>query len=397
MDEIPEDIDIESLLAPVPGDAPTGADLREDFSPQSIYFKLRDARAEARAAERQIDADGDAMAAAPPQWRTVRSLALNALATQTKDLEIAAWLTEALLRTDGLAGLTAGSRILAGFAERFWDQPESVPTEVDSEQASKAGLYPMPDEDGIETRVAPVQGLNGQGGDGTLVQPLRKLTLFVRPDGSEMPVWQYEQSVELAAIGDAARREARLAAGVLPFDTVENEARAAGVAHFKALGRAIDAALGAWQALGDVLDAKAGSDSPSTSRVREILTGIRSATLRYSGESDSASDAAGAAGAPAAGGLATAPGMGGGAGFAAAASLGAGPSASREDALRLLNEIANFFQRTEPHSPLAYTLQEAARRGRMTWPDLLEELVPDYTSRAGILSSLGIKPPAPPE
>ena len=37
-------------------------------------------------------------------------------------------------------------------------------------------------------------------------------------------------------------------------------------------------------------------------------------------------------------------------------------------------QIADFFRRTEPHSPLAYTLQEVVRRGRMTWPELIAAL-----------------------
>jgi type VI secretion system protein ImpA len=74
-----------------------------------------------------------------------------------------------------------------------------------------------------------------------------------------------------------------------------------------------------------------------------------------------------------------------------------GRIASREDAFRVLEEAADFFHRTEPHSPLAYTLREAVRRGRLTWSELLEEIVPDANSRAAILSSLGIRPPPPPE
>ena len=73
----------------------------------------------------------------------------------------------------------------------------------------------------------------------------------------------------------------------------------------------------------------------------------------------------------------------------------AGQVASREDALRALGEIANFFRRTEPHSPLSYTLDEAVRRGRMTWPELLAEVVADTDTRNTILNTLGIRPPAP--
>ena len=104
MDEFPEGFDLEALLAPVPGAAPAGVDLRGDSSPQSRYFRLRDARAEARAAERAMEAD-DAATAPPPQWRTVRDLGIEVIIGYSKDLEIAAWVTEALLRGDGLVTL----------------------------------------------------------------------------------------------------------------------------------------------------------------------------------------------------------------------------------------------------------------------------------------------------
>ncbi|MGC2413987.1 MAG: type VI secretion system protein TssA, partial [Stellaceae bacterium] len=80
-------------------------------------------------------------------------------------------------------------------------------------------------------------------------------------------------------------------------------------------------------------------------------------------------------------------------GAAAAATPGATALASREDALRSLAMIAEFFRRTEPLSPLSYTLQEAVRRARMSWPELLAEIVPDTGLRAQILISLGIRPP----
>ncbi len=83
----------------------------------------------------------------------------------------------------------------------------------------------------------------------------------------------------------------------------------------------------------------------------------------------------------------------GAAGSAAAASPAPAALASREEALRSLAMIAEFFRRTEPLSPLSYTLQEAVRRARMSWPELLAEIVPDTGLRAQILISLGIRPP----
>ena len=48
--------------------------------------------------------------AVPTRWRPVAALALEALKGSAKDLEVATWLTEALVRTEGLAGLSAGAR-----------------------------------------------------------------------------------------------------------------------------------------------------------------------------------------------------------------------------------------------------------------------------------------------
>src|SRR5258708_8899558 len=53
-----ETTDLEAILAPLAGEQPIGVDLREDYAPNSIYFRLRDARAAARDAERQAETEG---------------------------------------------------------------------------------------------------------------------------------------------------------------------------------------------------------------------------------------------------------------------------------------------------------------------------------------------------
>ena len=49
-------LDLNALLTPLSPEAPSGVDLREDTSPQSIYYRLKDARSTARATERRNDA-----------------------------------------------------------------------------------------------------------------------------------------------------------------------------------------------------------------------------------------------------------------------------------------------------------------------------------------------------
>lgn len=360
-----EGLDLDVLLAPVSDEAPTGVDVRTDFSPTSNYFRLRDARAEARAAERAADADAGEDPGIADSWRNVRSLAAKILTEQAKDLEAAAWLTEALVRSNGLAGLAFGAKLIGGLAERYWDQ-----------------LYPMPDEDGIETRVSPVTGLNGEGGDGTLSQPLLKLPLFNDPNGEPVRLYQYEQSAELETISDEKRLEARIAAGVLPYEAMRNNARAVPGGHYAALRRNLEDAQTAWTAMGEKFDQVADGYSPPTRRIAETLERIAAIVNRYgpppapsstAAEMDEPEEAA--------------------AGTDAVTNGSGKPKrlATREDALATLTEIADYFRRTEPQSPLAYTIEEAIRRGRLTWPELLAELVGDDAVRTDILTRLGIK------
>jgi type VI secretion system protein ImpA len=361
-----EGVEIETLLSPISVEAPTGVDVRTDFSPTSNYFRLRDARAEARASERAAETNTDGEGAANDSWRTVQSLSLKILSTQAKDLEVAAWLTEALVRSHGLAGLAVGAEIIGGLTDRYWDQ-----------------LYPMPDEDGMETRVAPVTGLNGEGGEGTLSQPLFKLKLFNNSQGEKVMLFQYEQSAELQTIADPKRLEARLKAGVTPYDTMQAAARSNPSGVFVALRRDLRAAQAAWSAMAASLEAAAGRDSPPTRRISETLEQVSRIVGRYAPPE-----------AAAPGEAAEVPADEAAAEEGGAATGGAGPkrAKTREDALATLTEIAEWFRRNEPQSPLAYTIDDAIRRGRLSWPELLAELVNDDAARKTILVSLGIKP-----
>ena len=69
---------------------------------------------------------------------------------------------------------------------------------------------------------------------------------------------------------------------------------------------------------------------------------------------------------------------------------------TREDAFRALLQVAEFFKRTEPHSPVSYALEQAVRWGKMPLPDLLAELIPEEAAREQLFKLVGIKPPEQP-
>jgi type VI secretion system protein ImpA len=126
-------IDLQAILAPIPGDFPAGVDLRYD----PVYEEIK----EARRAEDPLATGG--VEPKRSDWEKVGSLSANALATKTKDLQIAAWLTEALIHTEGFEGFAAGLRVLTRLLETYWDT-----------------LHPAVEEEDLESRVGPLEFLN---------------------------------------------------------------------------------------------------------------------------------------------------------------------------------------------------------------------------------------------
>lgn len=107
-------IPVDSLIIPISGDNPSGNSLRYE----RIYDEIREARRE----------DDDSISYGIWQydlkradWGQVESLCSEALATQTKDLQIAGWLAEAWMMLDGIEGLTRGLDLIKQLTERFWD------------------------------------------------------------------------------------------------------------------------------------------------------------------------------------------------------------------------------------------------------------------------------------
>src|SRR5690349_10419800 len=99
----------DDLLTPIAGDVPSGANLRYD----PVFDKLKEARREEDDAP-QGDWQRERKVA---DYKLVVKLASETLASRTKDLQLAAWLTEALLHQEGFSGLRQGLDLLRGLIE----------------------------------------------------------------------------------------------------------------------------------------------------------------------------------------------------------------------------------------------------------------------------------------
>jgi type VI secretion system protein ImpA len=364
-------------MAPIAGENPTGRDLRTDFSPKSAYREIRDARRKAAEAERSLllrgGVDDQGQPVAPPDWRPVLQLAPKVLAEQSKDLEIAALWIEALVRKHGFAGLRDGFRLVRELVEQFWDH-----------------LYPLPDEDGVRTRVYPLVALNGEESDGVLVGPILRVPITSARATGEFSVFDYRQALELDSLQDPDARARRLEQpGVVTLQAFQKSVAETSPAVFKNLLEDLDQCREEFRRLSEVLEEKCGQDesghssAPPTSNVRGALDSVREDFLRIAGPVLGL----GAEGE-------TSGGEGGESGAGPGDELGSASARirSREEAFRTLLRVAEFFKRTEPHSPIAYALEQAVRWGRMSLPQLLQELIPEEATRQQLFKLVGIVP-----
>jgi type VI secretion system protein ImpA len=143
--------------------------------------------------------------------------------------------------------------------------------------------------------------------------------------------------------------------------------------------------------LSRALDERAGRDSPTTSDINNVITNIHDSVRQFSAELVARATAAAAAGAS---GDANVTGDNSAAGNSSGHSMLSGGVAGREDALRVLAQVAEYFRTHEPHSPISNSLEEIVRRARLPFAELLAELLPDQSAWRSALTSAGIKPPA---
>lgn len=151
------------------------------------------------------------------------------------------------------------------------------------------------------------------------------------------------------------------------------------------------AAQGAVQALGElqqVIDLHLGAHGPSFVAAREALVDAVADIERLVRESGAWVDASARAT-----DRATAPiSPGEWAAAAQQVDLGAGPITSRAQALQRLQEVAEYFRRAEPHSPVAYLADKAVQWGHMPLHEWLRVVLKDAGSLSHVEELLGVQP-----
>lgn len=350
-------LDLDALLAPIPGDSPTGRDVSYD----EVYDKIKEARRQDDANLAQGDWQSELKVA---QWPLVRDLAQEVLAEQSKDLQIAAWLTEAVVQLKGFEGLADGLTLIERLLADYWET-----------------LFPALDGDDLDIRAGKIAWL-----EKTL--PLIVQAIPLTQEGSYGWFrWKESRDVDNLGRTDPALRQEAIENGKIGLETWDKAVINTPAEFYAPLLPLTEACQAAVGALIKRVDEKFGYDAPGLGQLRQAVNDCAELVNRIARDKGliGVEEAAQEDGEAGEGGAA---GSAGGAGGA-----GKGPLQSRADALRRLGEVAEYFRRTEPHSPVAYLVDRAVRWGNMTLDQWLAEMIKDESMLGGLRETLGIVPP----
>jgi len=330
----------DDLLNPIPGENPSGANLR--YAP--VFDKIKEAR---RADDDAPQGDWQ-FERKTADYAVVIKLAGEALATKSKDLQVAAWLTEAILRKEGFAGLKAGLELIKGLVENFWDT-----------------LYPELDDGDAEMRAAPLEWL------GTHMETALRSVPLTR-GGANWFQFKESRAVGYEATADTdAKVEARNAAiaeGKMSGEEWDKAVGATPKAFYAEMETTLDGILDAIEILNILGEEKFGDVTPSFGPMRTTVEEIQHTVhgllqKKREVEPDEGAEAAGEEPANA---------------EEEPASIEKTPAtrspalhkptaepADQEDAFQRVNSVAVYLRRSDPASPLPYLLLRGLRFGEL--------------------------------
>jgi type VI secretion system protein ImpA len=322
----------EDLLQPISGANPAGVTLRYD----PMYDKIKEARRE----EEDVDQGDWKRPRKVADWPLVIKLASDALATRSKDLWIAAWLTEALLKQEGLGGgLRAGLGLLQGLLETFWDH-----------------LYPELEDGDAELRAAPLNWVGRYLDAGVK-------TMAVTKAGHDHLKYKESRAVgsEADAKGDEKKQAARAAAisdHKLTAEEFDKAFDATPKPWYKQLVRDLDGCLQAVQGLDEVGRQKFGDAAPSYGTLVQALEEVQD-VARQLLEKKLQMDPDPLDAVPAEG-----PGSAAAGAARAGGALAPEPT-SVEDAAARIASAARFLRHLDPRNPAPYLMIRGFRWGEL--------------------------------
>lgn len=352
-------IDVEALLQPVSAKEPCGPDL--EYDPQFAALE------EAATGKPEQQFGDTLIPAQEPDWRDVKKRALNIL-SRSKDLRVTVTLIRALLNTDGLAGLGEGLALLQGLLERYWE-----------------AVHPKPDPDDDYDPTLRMNTLEALCDADSMLRDLRETPLV-----SSLALGRFNlRDIEIATgrLEPAVRAESPLP----ELSNIEAAFMDCALEELQAMSAAMEQSLAAVEAIERLATERveatqAANLGPLANMLKEIRRIVADYLERRGGAEDEMAPVEEAAAEP----VADAP-------EAAAAAGDSGPAphplsgeiSSRQDVIKTLDKLCEYYRRYEPSSPVPLLLIRARRLVSKNFIDILSDLAPDAVAQVQAISGSG--------
>lgn len=330
---------VDTWLEPL-GDPACGEDLEWD----NDFLEMTQAAAGKPGTQFNDDKD-----AVPPDWRSVHRLA-ESLFERTRDVRVAIYWARAQLNLEGAITLPDSFRLIHGLLDRYWDE-----------------VHPRPDDGDAYARI---NALNDMASTAGLYGDLRQATIFSSRSVGEL----HGREVEIA-LGMLDARE-----GEPPYTTAHLEQMlSAAVEEDAGLRTFPQRAVDELEKIAGLMNERVGyAAAPDLGTLNRLLSGLaglmpgQAPASFDAGSDDEASgfgeDTPPSADAPAASAAPRRAGRGAGL---------AGSVDSREDALRAIDMVCAYLDRTEPTNPAQFFLRRARKLVDKNFLELVRELAPE--------------------
>lgn len=343
----------EKVFEPLDDSPPCGIDLRDDID--SLYFKVRNARVNARDEERKAVSDGSEDAYTTSKlWPSILKDSTEILCKHSKDLEVLVWFWEALERVYGWQGLAVGAELCHKFLDLYWDQ-----------------YFPDPDDD-LEDRILPVLRFCGAENTGVILPALKSLPFCKSEKTGIVCSWKIDSAQRKKSVsGTREEGESKLREIAAAFSGADKN-------KIRAVFESISKTQTSLNDICTTIYEKSGEQF-LLGELPEFLDSCRRLLTHFAGPyiedremdaidqilEDNILDQDQKAGVQT--------------GSVSKEQM-LDTASLRRSYIIQLQEISEFFKKTEPHSPVSYCVDQAVKLSGMSLPEVLNELKRDQSS-----------------
>ncbi len=362
VEPLPPVINLEAVFSPISEENPSGENMR--------YSGLYDEISEARRADEVLELGAWKTELKVADFRKVVELAAPAIEKETKDLQIAVWLSEALVKQHGFAGLRDGLKMISGLQTNFWET-----------------MYPEIDEGDEEGRANAISWMDTQTAFAVKQVAITQGDGYSFFDYEDSRRFDIPDSIEVLSAADQDRyqklqrqaEEERRVTGEMWRKTRSNSRRA----FYEETALAVEECWTEYTELNRVIEEKFDrNQAPGLNELKKSLDSIQTLVSKLleekrAEEPDEVEEtevfAEGEDGEGVIGG-----------GVRSGVSSVSGAIQNRKEAVKRLSDLSDFFIKTEPHSPISYLIRRA-----VTWSEMpLEKLLMDVIKDQSVIDEL---------